>query len=369
MTLSPRRSSAGMSLGFAALSALLGLTLLAGCDSKTEDKGAASSGAPTSADSGPKPETPPKSDAGTPGTTSTGKKTIAIISPAKTSEFHNELPKGAAEEALAQGWNPIIDQAPSKEDDYAGQVQLAQNVIQQHPDAISVCGINPQALKNIIKKANEAKIPIFVHNQITKSEGEVVAYIGYDEREGGNKCGQQALEFLKQKNGGFKGKVAILEGEPGDHTNEREGGFIDAIRKYPDVQLVAKQNGKWDRATGNKITKDWLQAYPDLDLVFGCSDAMAQGAGKAGLDAKHPLITIGIDGNKTALLDVDAHTLSATLAVQPREIGAKIIHTMQDYFADSSKVPTGTVVKTEMKIVTQNNVREFVNKNAKGFTK
>ena len=365
MTLLPRRPSAGASLALAVLTGLFGLCALTGCDSKPDAKGTDTP--PKSADSGTKGDpTRPAQDLNT---STIGKKTVAIISPAKTSEFHNELPKGAAEEAIAQGWNPIIDQAPSKEDDYAGQVQLAQNVIQQHPDAISVCGINPQALKNIVKKANEAKIPIFVHNQITKTDGDVVAYIGYDEREGGKMCGQQALEVLKQKYGDYKGKVAVLEGEPGDHTNEREGGFLDAIKKYPNVTLVAKQNGKWDRAEGNKITKDWLQAYPDLDVVFGCSDAMVQGASKAGIDAKHPLITIGIDGNMTALKDVDAGLLSATLAVQPRAMGAKIIHVMQDYFADPGKMPMGTVIKTDMKIVTSGNVREFANKNAKGLGK
>ncbi|HLK55478.1 MAG TPA: sugar ABC transporter substrate-binding protein [Chthonomonadaceae bacterium] len=362
MTLFSRRSSAGASFGLALLAGLLGLLVLTGCDSKTEDKGAEAP--PKTAEGDAKSN--PKSSAPELNTTSTGKKTVAIISPAKTSEFHNELPKGAAEEAKAVGWNPIIDQAPSKEDDYAGQVALAQNIVQQHPDAISVCGINPQALNTIIKKANEAKIPIFVHNQITKTEGDVVAYIGYDEREGGKLCGQQIAELLKQKNSDYKGKVAILDGEPGDHTNERAGGFKDALKKYPNIQIVAEQNGKWDRAEGNKITKDWLQKYPDLDVVFGCSDAMAQGASKAGADAQHKLITIGIDGNSTALLDVDAGKLTATLAVQPRAIGKKIIDTMQDYFADPSKVPAGTVIKTDMKIVTKENVRDFANESKKG---
>ena len=172
-------------------------------------------------------------------------------------------------------------------------------------------------------------------------------------------CGEHALELLKQKNRDYKGVVAILDGEPGDHTNQRAGGFRDALKRYPLVKIVAELDGKWDRAEGTRITKDWLQKYPDLDLVFGCSDAMAQGASKAAQDAGHPLLTIGIDGNKNALFDVKAGTLSATLAVAPGKMGAKIIHTMQDYFAGSVK--SGQVVKTDMTVVTPLNVDAYMN--------
>ncbi len=285
-----------------------------------------------------------------------GKK-IAIISPAKTSEFHNELPKGAIEAAQKLGWPEPFDKAPDKESDYTAQVALVQDLIQQKPDAISVCGINPDALNQIIVKANAAKIPIFVHNQITPVKGDVAAYIGYDERAGGTLCGQKAAELLKQKNGDFKGKVAILDGEPGAHTDERAGGFRDALKPYPNIQVVAEQNGKWDRATGTATTKDWLQRFPDLDLVFGCSDAMAQGASKAAADANHSLLTVGIDGNSTALQDVKDGKLTATLAVQPRRIGAKIVETMASYFK-GQKPPR--IVKTDSVVVTKDNVAQFV---------
>jgi len=157
--------------------------------------------------------------------------------------------------------------------------------------------------------------------------------------------------------GDYKGEVAILDGEPGAHTAERAGGFKDALKKYPNIKLDAEQNGKWDRTTGNATTKDWLQKYGKLDLVFGCSDAMAQGASKAGADAGHPLITIGIDGNKSSLEDVRDGKLTATLSVQPRLIGARIVQSMNDYFA---KKPQEKVIKTDMTVVTKENVAKFL---------
>ncbi|CEK13517.1 ribose-binding protein [Chthonomonas calidirosea] len=284
---------------------------------------------------------------------------IAVVSPAKTSPFHVTLAAAAAEEAKRLGLPPIIDQAPSSESDYTGQVALVQDIIQRHPAAISVCGINPQALVNIIKNCNRAHIPIFVHNQISPVEGggQVVSYIGYDEYEGGRKCGEEAAELLKQKYGAYRGNVAILDGEPGDHTNLRAGGFKDALKKYPDIHIVAEQNGHWLRADGTAITRDWLQRFPNLDLVFGCSDEMALGAAKAARDAGRQLLTIGIDGNRPSLEAIRDGKYTACLATQPDLIGKAVIDTINDYLS-GKKVPP--VVKTPCVIVTKANVAQFL---------
>ncbi len=331
------------------LAALCSLALTA-CGDNKPDAG----GAPPSSGG------PPGSN-GTAGVPSKGARTIAIISPAKTSEFHQQLPLGAAEEAKKLGWNEIIDQAPGAEDDYTAQVALVKTVLQKKPDALSVCGINPDALNSIVQLCNDAKVPVYVHNQITPvKQGQVVAYIGYDEREGGKLCGQKAAELLKAKNGDFKGTVAILDGEPSDHTTERAGGFRDALKAYPNITVSDEQNGKWSRESGSQITQTWLQKYKNLDLVFGCSDAMVQGASEAATKAGHPLLTIGIDGNKTSLEDIKAGgKLTATLAVQPKMIGATIIDTMKDVF--DGKTPK-QVVKTDMVIVTRDNVDQFLGK-------
>ena len=100
MTPLPRRSTAGASLGVSVLAVMVVIGLFTGCTGKPGD----SSNVTIVNEAPPPTEGAPKSNPAAPApelnTTSTGKKTIAIISPAKTSEFHNELPKGAAEEAI-----------------------------------------------------------------------------------------------------------------------------------------------------------------------------------------------------------------------------------------------------------------------------
>ena len=78
---------------------------------------------------------------------------------------------------------------------------------------------------------------MFVFNSLTELPGgEVVAYIGYDQRAGGRKVGLKAVELLHSKYGELKGKVAILEGVPGYHTTERKGGFMEILNKFPEIE-------------------------------------------------------------------------------------------------------------------------------------
>src|SRR5579871_4275856 len=158
--------------GFAALA------ILSGCGPK-EDKtsGAANSTSSPTTVANPAPTEAAKSDM-----------SVVVISPALTSVFHQELVKGAEEEAAKLGWQ-YSHLEPDKETNSVDQVAKVQDSIQKGVKAISICAVNDEALTQAVKKANDAKIPIFVHNSITPVPGgDVVAYVGYDEKEGGTKC-------------------------------------------------------------------------------------------------------------------------------------------------------------------------------------
>jgi len=290
---------------------------------------------------------------------------LVIISPALTSVFHQEFIKGAEEAARQRGWQ-FSHLEPDRETNSADQVMKVQDSLQRGVKAISICAVNDEALVQAVKKANEANVPIFVHNSITEvPEGKVEAYIGYDEREGGRRCGEKAVELLKAKYGGAaKGKVAILEGTAGLHTEQRAGGFKEALRGT-DIQVVASTAANWVRQDGAVKTTDILQKYPDLDLVFGCSDAMAQGAAQAAKRAGKQVITIGLDGNPDALADVKAGSLTATLVVYPRKMGEKTVEVIEERLRAKAGA-AGRVVRTETVIADKSNVEEFIGASGPG---
>lgn len=313
------------------LSLIAGSVVLAGCTAKKEE-------ARSPAPEGKKPVS------------------VVIISPALTSVFHQELVKGAEEAARQRGWT-FSHLEPDKETNSADQVAKVQDSIQKGVSAISICAVNDEALIQAVKKANDARVPIFVHNSITPvPQGKVEAYIGYDEFEGGMKCGKKAVELLTAKYGTARGKVAILEGTAGSHTDQRAGGFRKAL-EGTQIQVVASQSANWLRKEGADRTAEFLQKFPDLDLVFGCSDAMAQGAAQAARQAGKSIFTIGLDGNPDALADVKNGVLTATLVVYPREMGVRVIEVIEQHF-NGKKV--GPIVKTDTEVVDRSNVGKFV---------
>ena len=284
-------------------------------------------------------------------------KEIAMISPALTSTFYKATNAGATEMAAEYGWK-LYKLAPARETDFQKQVSMVEDMITREVDAIALCAINDKAVVSAVKKANEAGIPIFVFNSLTEfPEGDVEAYIGYDQRAGGRKCGLKAVELLHSKYGELTGKIVILEGVPGFHNTERKGGFMQILDKFPEIDIAASQPADWERQKGMDVTENLLQAIPDIDLFFGASDAMSQGASQAARSMNKDVFTIGIDGNPDMISDIAEGKVTATLAVFPTEMGRITMQAIKDYFEGKD---ISQFIKTPTEIVDSNNVEEFL---------
>ena len=72
--------------------------------------------------------------------------------------------------------------------------------------------------------------------------------------------------------------MAILDGIPVVPITERVRGFEAAMKKYPDIKIVTKQNGKQERDTALTVTENMLQSAPDLAGIFSVNDVGALGA-------------------------------------------------------------------------------------------
>jgi ribose transport system substrate-binding protein len=147
--------------------------------------------------------------------------------------------------------------------------------------------------------------------------GEVYAYVGYDQRKGG----ANIADWVNKVTGG-NANVAILEGLPGFHSTERAGGFLDQIKRYPGIRVVATQPADWAREKGMNVAANMLQANSSINVFYGLNDEMSLGAGQAikqmGLKG---IVTVGIDGNPNAMEAVNNDDQTATLYVNPAGIG------------------------------------------------
>jgi ribose transport system substrate-binding protein len=280
---------------------------------------------------------------------------IAFLPPAMTSPFYASCIEGAQPVAEAAGYQLVL-MAPEVESDYAGQMQLMEDMITKGVAGIAVCGINMDALISGIKKANAAGIPVVVFNSITELSGcEVYAYSGYNQYNGGGKI----ADWVNEKTGG-KANVAIIEGLPSDYTTQRMGGFVDKCKEaYPGVVLVATQAGDWEREKGMNAATNMLQAHPEINVFYGLSDEMALGAAQACKQAgRADIICVGLDGNPNAKEAVKNGELTATLDVGPVAIGKNAIQALVD--AIGGKPIENKIIEADTTVVDSSNVDQFL---------
>ena len=76
-----------------------------------------------------------------------------------------------------------------------------------------------------------------------------------------------------------KGRVVEICGLEGSSPAlERHRGFMDALKSYPDVQVVASAGGDWKEESGIRAMKKILKKTQDFDFVFAHNDRLAWGA-------------------------------------------------------------------------------------------
>src|SRR5205085_7476644 len=134
---------------------------------------------------------------------------------------------------------------------------------------------------------------------------------------------KMAGEYLTKITGG-SARIGVLEGIPGHETGDsRLRGFRDAIAASPGMAVVASQPANWERDQGFNVFQNMLQAHPDIDAVFACSDLMALGAveaiaaaGKTGT-----IRVVGFDALDDARKAIAAGTMAASVAQFPSEVG------------------------------------------------
>ncbi len=266
--------------------------------------------------------------------------TVAVIPPAMTSPFHVALVDGAIAVGDDFGWE-VISRAPRRETDFEGQVTIVEQIVQQEVDAISINPINSAAIITAVMVANDADIPIFMHNTITPiAEGTVVEYIGYDQWGGAAKLAAYVCGLLAAQDdvaeAAATGTVFILTGIPGFHTNRRTGGFRWGLATTcPNVEVVGEQTAEWERGKGLQAATTALQQHPDINVFFGNSDEMAIGACLAaslhGLVINQDMFCVGIDGNPVTLDLIREGEMTATLGVYPERMGGLVLEQMNHY--------------------------------------
>jgi len=250
--------------------------------------------------------------------------TVALVMKTLNNPFFVDMQRGAQQAAQKLGVNLLV-QAAEREVDVEKQMQIIENLIERKVDALCITPSGSKEIVPAIVKANQAKIPVLIVDTrvdiptLTAASGQILAFIGSDNVEGGRLAGRYLAERL-----GRQGKVAILEGIPGHETGDaRLRGFREVIAKEPGIQVVASQTANWERDQGYSVFQNLLQSHPDLKGVFACNDLMALGAVEAIAAAQKTgqVLVVGFDATSDARQAIRAGTMAGSVAQHPEDMG------------------------------------------------
>lgn len=256
------------------------------------------------------------------------KPTIALVVKTLNNPFFIEMQKGAEEAAQKAGVNLLV-QAADREVDVERQMQIIENLIERKVSALCITPSGSREIVPVIVKANKAGIPVVIvdtradEKALAAAGGKIATFIGSDNYDGG----KLAAGFMTGKLGD-KGNIVVLEGIPGHETgDERLRGFREVIAKSPGLKIVASQPANWERDQGFNVFQNILQAHPEVNALFACSDLMALGAleaiASAGKTGK--ILVVGFDAQPEARAAVKKGTMGATVAQFPSRMGATAV--------------------------------------------
>jgi len=263
--------------------------------------------------------------------------TVGVTLLTEEHPFYRELKAAFIEQCKVRNMKPTI---LSCNMDLPTQTTQVENFITGRVDAMVVCPAESAGIAGAIRKANDAKIPVFTAD-IAAQGGEIVSHIASDNVAGGKLAGEYLAKLLKGK-----GEIAIVNHPVVQSVQDRVKGFKEAIAKYPGIKIVDDQAAEGRRDVAVTVTENILQKHPKLDWIFAINDNTALGA-LAAIDqsGRKNIVMVGYDGDPEARQKIAAGTALKADAVQyPREIGKATANAVADYL-EGKKVPASIPVR------------------------
>ena len=292
------------------------------------------------------------------GAQAAGAVTIAHIPGLTADGFYVTMHKGAEAAAKALGVNLLYQGAA--EWNVSLQLPVLEAIIAKKPAAILIAPNDKTQMIGPLKKAHEAGIAVvcvdtFIGNGVFQTgAGDAdfpICYVASDNVLGGRMAARALAKAI-----GEKGKVYVSNTKPNiSTTDQREEGFKDEMKKYPNVQILDTQFNDDD---ANKAAAQFQAVFgrvPDLAGVFGANlfsaGGAANGAKQAGVAGKVKMA--GFDAPESIVAQLKDGTFEITIAQHPAEIGyfgLAVAHA----FVTGNPVPTA--IGTGFTVMSKDNI-------------
>ncbi|NPV69943.1 MAG: substrate-binding domain-containing protein [Firmicutes bacterium] len=239
---------------------------------------------------------------------------LGVSLPSSDNPFFVRMRNGIEDAAKKAG---VTAKVLLAQENQSKQLSDIEDLIQSKVDAIIFVPVDVAAAVPAVEAAVKAKIPVIDLNRRVNSD-KYITRIGSDDVQ----VGAKIAEYICRKLNG-KGQIVLLRGQAGASVAEqRREGFMNTLKKYPDIKILADMTCKHQRAEGLRIMEDLLQAHKTIDAVYCINDEVALGAMGAITAAKRQgIIVTGIDANPDALQAIKDGKITLTVAQKPVLMG------------------------------------------------
>ena len=161
----------------------------------------------------------------------------------------------------------------SSNDDSKLQTRQINQMIDEGVDLLVIAPNQLNTISSAIDRAYDKGIPVIIYDRKANSD-KYTAFIGCDNYAIGKSMG----DFIAQQLHG-NGRIVEIRGLDGSSPAlERHRGFMDAVKAYPGLEVVASEAGDWKEDSGKKAMRRILNKTQDFDYVFSQNDRMGWGA-------------------------------------------------------------------------------------------
>jgi ribose transport system substrate-binding protein len=201
--------------------------------------------------------------------------TIAVIPRTSGTLLWEPEHRGAQDAAQKIGakiyWN-----APTREDDVAGQIALIEQAESRDYQGLVLVPNQSLALITPVRRALARGLPIvIVSSPIPVPSCDKLSYILNDEQAGGRIAAQRVALLLHGR-----GTIAVLGINPDvAGIMVRAHSFEDFLaRNYPEIHVVERHTGTFNDPHEQEMAEETLEAHPNLDAVVALMWSSARGA-------------------------------------------------------------------------------------------
>lgn len=234
------------------------------------------------------------------------------------------------------------------------QIEIA---IAEEADGIITCGLNPEAMVNVMEKADAAGIPVVLVNAGSDIEAPYFAYIGTD----GVTLGEMAAEAVVEKLDGEEPKV-IYVGSTITNSSviDSTTGYDNVFKTVEGYENLSLEENNDDLATSVNLWQNLFTAYPEVNVCANVSPSGAVGAAQVAEERGilDQVTIMSMDDTAEVLDLIREGKIYGTMSQNYYRMGYQAAQWIVEYWTEG-KTPEEKVNDSGTILVTADNVDSF----------